>query len=258
VLRSGASSPTRFVIVATQRTGSTWLADTLGFHPAIASYEALLMPAESHSQTWGRTDREFFYAYYAQRAGHGWPLARTFWCLRYLEELYSPRPETDAVGMKVMYSQLKTYPWLLGYLALRRVRVIHLVRTNLLDVVVSDATAQARRQYHALASDFVDRTPVDLEPQPLVSRLERLQQQVNIVRLLLRLLPTPTIEITYEELTHGNGALDHVVRFLGVEPRPLTSRLTKLNRDTKQALIANYADVECALRGTRFERFLAD
>jgi hypothetical protein len=227
----------------------------LDSHPTISSYEELFLPAEAHQRTWGRADQEFFHEYYA-RHGRRRPLATTFWALRYLEKVYAPRPAAEAVGMKLMYSQLREYPWLLAYVVFRRVRVLHLVRTDLLDVVLSQETAKARSQYHALGSDQIDQRAVHLRTGELIPALEGLQRSVDRVRLLLRLLPAASIEISYEELTRGEAAFDPVLRFLGVAPRPLTSRFAKLNRGPKQALIANYDEVERALRGTRFERFL--
>jgi len=53
-------------------------------------------------------------------------------------------------------------------------------------------------------------------------------------------------------------ALDDAFEFLGVAPQSVTSRFAKLNRGPKQTLIANYSDVERALRETPFERFLAE
>lgn len=257
--KSSTTAPvTRFVVVATQRTGSTWLSDMLDSHPAIAAYEELFLQAEAHDRTWGRTDWEFFHAYYARHATRQWPLARVFWSVRYLEELYAPRPGAEAVGLKLMYSQLRAYPWLLPYIALRRVRVVHLVRTNLLDLLLSRRTAEVRRQYHALASDAVDRSAVRLQADQIVFQLESLQRSIDRIRLILRLLPAPSIEISYEELGVGHGGLDDVVRFLNVVPQRLSSRLTKLNQDTKRALIANYDEVERVLRGTRFQHFLAE
>src|SRR4051812_20114345 len=112
---SGASPPTRFIVLATQRTGSTWLVEMLDSHPAIVAYEELFLARDAHGVTWGREDREFFYAYYARRARRQWPLARVVWSLRYLEEMYSSS-STEAVGLKLMYGQLQAYPWLLAYM----------------------------------------------------------------------------------------------------------------------------------------------
>lgn len=255
-ISSGTSPPTRFVVLATQRTGSTWLTDMLDSHPAIVAHEELFLPVESHRRVWGRTDQEFFSTYFARRANRRSPVARLVWSLRYLEELYSPKPATEAIGLKLMYGQLKALPWLVPYLVVRRVRVVHLVRKNLLDLVLSRETAKARSQYHALSSDVVDQSPIHVRTDQLVSQLQGLQRYVDGIRMLLRLLPAPSIEVSYEELVTGAGALDQLLRFLNVAPHSLNSRLTRLNRATKQELIANYEDVERVLRGTRFEHFL--
>jgi len=256
-MASGASPPTRFIVLATQRTGSTWLMDNLNSHPGIAAYEELFLARDAHAGTWAGEDREFFYAYYARRARRRWPFARVLWSLRYLEDLYSSS-STEAVGLKLMYGQLRAYPWLLAYMPLRRVRVVHLVRTNLLDVILSRKTAEARRQYHAHASDSVDHVAVHLQSDQLVPQLESLQQSVDTIRRLLRLLPSPTLEVSYEQLMVGEAALDKVLHFLNVTRKPLSSRLAKLNRAAKPSLIANYPEVEHVLRGTRFERFLTE
>lgn len=246
------------MILATQRTGSTWLTDMLDSHPTISSYEELFLPGHEDRRAWGHSDQEFFYAYYARNARRQWPLAGTFWGLRYLEALYATKPSTEAIGMKVMYSQLKEHPWLLPYTVLRRVRVVHLVRKNLLDVILSRETARARKQFHALTSDAVAPSAVSLPAERLVWELENLQRSIQRIRLLLRLLPVPSIEIAYEELTREERAFRPVFRFLGVEPKPLTSRFAKLNREPRAALIANYTEVERALNGTRFEGLLTN
>jgi LPS sulfotransferase NodH len=244
------------VILATQRTGSTWLTDMLNSHPAIASYEELFLPANADRRPWGPADQELFDNYYERRVRHEWPLAGSFWTLKYLEEFYAPRPQTEAVGLKLMYSQLKERPWLLAYVVLRRVRVIHLVRTNLLDVILSGETAKARRQYHALVSDAVAPSAVSLPTERLVPELENLQRSVDRIRQLLRLLPAPSVEVSYERLTRDEAAFRPVFSLLGVEPHSLGSRFAKLNRAPKADLIANYPEVERALTGTRFESFL--
>ena len=229
----------------------------LDSHPAISSYEELFLPADEDRRSWGPADQEFFDHYYRRHAKHQFPLTRSYWALKYLDDLYAPRPATDAVGMKLMYSQLKERPWLLAYMVLRRVRVVHLVRTNLLDVILSGETAKARNQYHALASDKVAPSAVSLPVEQLLSDLESLQQSVDRIRRLLRLLPVPSVEVSYEELTRDEAAFRPVFSLLGVEPRSLSSRFVKLNRAPKTELIANYAEVERMLRGTRFECLLA-
>jgi hypothetical protein len=66
----------------------------------------------------------------------------------YLNRLYrAPR----TVGFKLMYTQLREYPEILAYLAIRRIRVVRLTGRNQLDVIVSDDLARLTGTSHAEA-----------------------------------------------------------------------------------------------------------
>lgn len=252
--------PTAYVIFATQRTGSTWLMSALDAHPAIVAYDELLLAGGTGSGYWGRRDLEFFDAYYSRRRRHDNRLARAYWSFRYLDGVFSSRPEAMAVGMKLMYDQLWKHPWLWLYLIRRRVRVVHLVRSNLLDVILSVETARARKQPHAWAHDAVDTPAVRLDPRHVVSTLKTLRFRVGFARWLLALLPIDCTEVCYEQLTVDPSLLDEIVSFLGAPAQSSAttagSRFKKLNTARRSELIRNYAEVEQALRGTRFECFL--
>ena len=69
---------------------------------------------------------------------------------RYLDKLCSRR---RATGIKLMCSQLRRHPELLVWLTLRRVPVVHLFRSNALDVVISTALAQKRAAHNSCARD---------------------------------------------------------------------------------------------------------
>ena len=66
----------------------------------------------------------------------------------------------------------------------------------------------------------------------------------------------PTIRLTYERLVAGS--IDEVQQFLGVEPRALSSPHRKLRTRPLREAIENWNELSDGLRGTRFERFLAE
>ncbi len=256
------TTSTAFMIFATQRTGSTWLMSLLDAHPAIASYDELLIPGETGSGYWGRTDLEFFEPYYIRRRRHDHSIARALWTFRYLNALYSSRRGTEAIGMKLMYDQLWHNPWVLVAIVRHRVRVIHLVRTNLLDIFLSEETAEARQRYHAWGGDVVDTPAVTLDSRKLTDRLKSLEYRVRLARCLLTLLPISHMEVSYEHLMADPSLVTDIAAFLNVgiqaDTPPFASRFTKLNASPKHDLITNYDEVERTLTGTRFERFLTD
>ena len=241
--------PTPYVVLATQRTGSSWVAAMLGSHPAVRTYFELFDPRGSVPP---------YFAEYAREHSVGRnPLARARLCFTYLDEIYSPQAGLEAVGFKLMYGQARRNPAVIAHLLERRVRIVHLVRSNLLDIVVSRETARARGCFHSAEADAAPVT-VSLDPPSVAARLAALDRQVRAVRQLLRLTRSPTIEVTYEHLVGDREGLRAILHFLGVEDadRPLSSELRKMNPFGKRETIANYDEIKAALNSTKFARFL--
>lgn len=250
---------TPFMIFATQRTGSNWLMSMLDHHPAIASYDELL---DGDGSDWGRQDLEFFKPYCAHHRRRDYRLGRARWLFRYLNVLYSPRPGMEAVGMKLMYNQLWHNASILAYIVRHRVRIVHLVRMNRLDILLSEETAEARQRYHAWQDDVVETPTVNLDPKRVISWLRILEFRVTIARCILALLPIRHFDVSYEQLRANPDLLTDILNFLEVPLQTgsptLASSFKKLNTHRKCDLIENYAEVERALKDTRFERFLAE
>ena len=241
--------PTPFVVLATQRTGSSWVASMLSSHPAVLTNVELFDP---------RGEEPPYFAEYAREHSVGRdPLARARLCFAYLNEIYLPEPGLDAVGFKLMYGQARRNAAVVAYLLARRVRIVHLVRSNLLDIVVSRETAGARGRFHSSEADAAPVT-VCLDPPTVAARLAALDRHVRVVRRLLRLARSPTIEVTYEHLVADRGGFVAILHFLGVENahRPLSSDFRKINPFGKRETIANYDEIRAVLNSTRFARFL--
>jgi hypothetical protein len=67
----------------------------------------------------------------------------------------------------------------------------------------------------------------------------------------------PVFDITYEDLAVGRS-LDDLQTFLGVEPLALESRFKRLRSRPLSKTIENWSEIESALRGSPYERFLED
>ncbi len=254
------TSSTSFVIFATQRTGSSWLMDLLDSQPAIASYDELFLEGASGSGYWGRTDREFFEPFYTRRRRHDNALERARWGLHYLADLYAPRPRLQAIGMKLMYEQMWKNPVLWTYVVRHRVRVIHLTRRNLLDIVISEQTALARNRFHAVQGHAVETPVVTLDPAGVLAQLKTLELRIKIAHRLLATLPIIYHETTYETLVSDPSRVGDLIAFLGVDRDamngPPVSKFQKLNTAARSDLVHNFSELERVLSGTRFESFL--
>ncbi len=216
----------------------------LDSHPHVSCYGELLLPEGTGKHPVGAQDTLPLSDVLRKRRSGA--LARHLEGWRYLNRLYGGRAES--VGFKLMYAQLRAFPWLLAYLAVRRVRVLHVVRTNKFDQVLSRIVARETNQYHVLPGEEVIEARVRVDVDELVEQMDWEERKVAQFRRLLALLPVPTCEVSYEALLSGETGFDALLHFVGVAPEgDLESRLTRLSSRSYEERIENYDEVRKAL-----------
>lgn len=250
-MADAASTP--FVIFTTQRSGSTWLASVLnGFDDVVAHDELLLRRKRSLEPRW---DSDFAYPRYVEsdtRYGRLRPLS----VFSYLNALYA---SPGWVGFKLMYSDVKAYPEVLPYLLGKRVRVVHLVRRNHLDVLISFAVKREIGKAHVLATeDRPQDLSVELDTASLLRDLEKLQRKHDLARRLLRAGRFRQLEIAYEDLAGDRSSFGAVLAFLGIPPTAeiADSNIVRTRQGAQGDVVTNYDDVRRTLAGTRFAALL--
>jgi len=252
------------VLLSTQRSGTSWVMDRLTKHPQVGGYGELLLTGVKGRPNWppGSDDRPFLAGYVDERhPGAGDRVWGHYYLFPYLEHLYEPRRDLQAVGFKLMYSQLLRYPEILLYLRARKVRVLHLVRANLLDIYLSRESLSKRRGAHARSESKREDVKLELDPAAVVPALRRLERERALVRATLRGFRLPTRELIYEDLRADEQSLYGTLAFLGVADGrdvELSSSLVKLARTSHRESITNYETIERCLSGTRYEQFLVD
>jgi LPS sulfotransferase NodH len=249
--------PTPFVVLTFPRTGSAWLIETLDSHAEIAAYPELFLPGGDVARyaSTNVTPFDTVLAALPRWRRRGLLLHR----IAYLRRLYADRPGAGAVGFKLMYAQAAAQKGLLHYFALRRVRVVHLIRANLLDAVVSYQVAKATGVFHPRRGEVVPSVSVSLDAERLRGRLEELDLSVSRARGWIERYRLPRVEVAYEELVQRRGeTLERVLRFLGVDPRvdALGSSFLPTGAGPRAELVENFGAVRDALAGTRFEWML--
>jgi LPS sulfotransferase NodH len=244
---------TNFVVLSTQRSGSTWVVDMLTSHPRVVAYSELFMHGGEGTPTWGQEQDLPYWQTYA-RGKRGGRVARPYWLWKYLGEAFQERPGIDAIGFKLMYSQLTRISRpLMPALWLKRVRIIHLIRQNALDVVLSKEAGVARQgRLHARDGDEVEQVRLRLETDDLLRRMTLHERAIAGARVRFKRVGLPYTEVVYEDLAADAGRFASLFEFLGVEPAPVTSSLQRLNPTAHEELIENYAEVRDALAGTEF------
>jgi hypothetical protein len=135
-----------------------------------------------------------------------------------------------------------------------------LIRSNVLDSVISWETARARGLFHARKGDVLESVRVELDADTLLETLDHHEYAIAVARSWIRNLRLPYTEAFYEELTgvRRDEKLARLLAFLDVEPTvaELGSELVRMNPADHRKLIANYDEIRHALAGSRFEWML--
>jgi LPS sulfotransferase NodH len=253
------SRPKLFVILTTQRSGSSWLVDLLDDHPLIAAYGELFRVTDTSVFCYGATAVPNFEVMVGPQTFSVSPglAARR---LRYVRGLARAHPEARAVGFKLMYDQTRDHGGLLGLLGLLRVKFVHLVRRDSLSAIVSFDIATERARWHFRSGDAVHVPRIRTDPESLVERLQRRDQEIERFRRRLARMAVPVHEVAYEDLlARHQETLSGVVEFLGLPApaRPLHSTLVRPTQRRPIDLVENRDDVVAALAGTEYEALAA-
>jgi LPS sulfotransferase NodH len=258
---------TPMIVLATQRTGSSWVQEMLNSHSGVKVYSELFLAEARGRPMWEPSDVEFVNTYWERRARRPRRLTRHYWTVAYLRRLFD-QPECEAVGFKYMYDQVRRSPLVLPYAAARRVRVVHLIRRNLLDALISSERALHTGIYHMAndqrapipwAPSTLDQSKIHLDPASVLAELTRRARERQRVRAWLRATRTPSLEVEYEALATDPRRFRPILEFLGVR-RPdagdLHSGLKKLATAPRADMVENFGELRAALVGTPFEPFL--
>lgn len=248
-----------FIVLTSRRSGSTWLVDVLNHVEGITAYAELMRPTKKakrpamSAKTIDYFDKTLRAYLHFHLTDYG---KRPFSVFKYLDDLYS---QPGAITFKILYYHLVAYPEVWAYMVWRRLPVIHLVRQNHLNVVISTEMSRMTKVLHRTAVEANVETPqLTLNPERLIQQMRKLQRNINLAQWLLRFLRLPHIEIIYEDLVHDPANFAPVWHFLGINQsdQPIQSSLTKLVRGSHAEIIDNYDEVKAALSQTEFASLL--
>lgn len=266
-MREASALTTPFILLATQRSGSSWVQETLNTHPGVKVYTELFIYNGRDFPFWEPNDVEFANTFWEKHDGRPRRLTRPYTTVRYLRRVLD-QPDCGAVGFKYMYDQIRRSRVVLPYAAAARIKVVHLVRVNLLDVLVSSRLAETTRVW-GIATDGRPQMPwtsstlapqkITLDPDFVTAELARLSKERERARAWLSRSRTPTCEVHYETLAADRSAFGTILDFLELpdpDPTVLRSPLKKIRTAPVSEVIENFAEVRASLLGTPFEVFL--
>ena len=240
----------RFVVLTTNRSGSVWVMSTLNALEGVTAQGELFLPRPRARER--RWDSDHAHPRFVETR----PPEPRPWCVfRYLDGLYR---ETESTGFKLMYSQLWGHPEILLYLVRHHVPVVHLVRRNHLDVLISFAVKGLLGRAHVLDGQ----TPpedlrVELDPSHLVPQLRWLDRKQSIGRRVLRWSRLAHLEVAYEDLVRDSQQFVPIFEFLGLQHRGVPpAKVVRIRRGGQAQVVRNYEEVAEKLRGSEFAGLL--
>ena len=223
---------TPFVILCQGHSGTTYLASLLDSHPDIACYGELFNDRSSRRSelSFRASDHEDPRAFFRDLVARTDALAVGF--------------KLGAWGMRMHHpeaAEIVEEPGL-HIIRLRRNPLAKLVSTRLSNV---RSGKDGRRSYR--------QDPVRLDPKATMRSLRYLDYENRLLDGLAQ--GSPTVQLTYEELV-ADPTIEHVQRFLAVEPRPLHSPSSKRRPRPLPEMIVNWAELAAELRASGLERYL--
>jgi len=242
----------KFLIITSQRTGSTFLRLSINTHPDVRCEGELLIggPIQVPKILEDRRYPAKLYRFVKARAWNPQEIIKNFLA----------RNDPKVLGFKAMYNHLANNRVKQFLKQHTEIRIVHLRRNNLLKQYVSKRLlgVKRRKRWEPHATEKLPVVSVRIDPEAAIKDMQNSKKQFEKFETLL--INHNKIEIVYEDMIEG-GCLDStttdaICALLGVEHRPLCCDLVKTNPDQLKLMISNYEDIVSALRNTEFERFL--
>lgn len=275
----------RFLLLSTQRSGSTYVRLWLNNHPDIRCHSEVFLKGyedpDGFSAFCSSQPLYRFAYWWARRAGlyrrnpSLWRGTRHLACIlitRYLTSLFEdphhPGPWSSikdrrcapaqspksTVGFKLMYDQLETFDFLDSWIRGEEVKIIHLVREDALRIALSRFVAETTRIYHTTSK--LNQDPIYVDPESLIERMRKILASQESIRTRYQLLDY--LETSYETFFGKDGsAKERILKFLGVaEAKIEEPPLKKATAERISEIVSNFAEISEALGRAGFASFL--
>jgi hypothetical protein len=154
-----------------------------------------------------------------------------------------------------MLNQLHTFPDVVPYLIENHVRIIHVVRANVLKVYLSRLAIKVRGYAHSAQQP--GKLSLFVPTGDLLERLAEISSDNRRWETLFAHYRN-YLPVSYESFSDDRTAeLGRILTFLGVDPHvTLESELVKLSAAPLHEIVKNFDEVQTCLSGSEFSRCL--
>jgi tetratricopeptide (TPR) repeat protein len=253
----------KFVLVATQRSGTVFFESVINSHPHIYCYPEILLSL-SYQQEWN------FYHFWLEKVKQDESNITHPAMLRnfelYLNHIFNNVPGKKAIGIDIKYDQFPQILNIFYTLKKNDVKIIHLVRKNVLKTYISSVLNWNKRSLNRLAHSTKEVPSVKVKIKLgnyLVQELERRKNEIAHYRNFFHKNKFKCLEINYEDFFDNSNSesstivspvLNQIYEFLCIKEKryDLTTDLKKTNPNKLAELIENYDEVAGFLSGTEW------
>lgn len=252
------AKPIKFILLTTQRSGSTWVMDVLGRQQNIRSIEEVFLSREDTAFTvvGSRCERWMHYLQQYPRAQSCF--LRPWYLFKYLNSVvYEPSSERNsAVGFKLMYNQLYRNQAILLYAIRHRIRVIHLIRRNVLSQALSVVNHQDNEINHSY--EEIELPATHYNPDQVLAIMESIEQQRRFASRVLKFSGLETKTVYYEDLCEGSDAFHDLLSYIGskYQENAHISPFKRINDKSHRAHIRNYDEIASLLQSQGLDFYL--
>jgi LPS sulfotransferase NodH len=249
---------TKFVIFTLPRTGSTLLSKSLDKHPEIFCDDEIFHFAfrEYFSE---EQFRFLKIPFLPKKINYIVNYPATYLRLpSFLNKYFRNKKGENfkARGFKLMYYQTFYMPGLINYLKKNDVKIILLLRENILRNALSDLRARATGIYHHQDDNEEQRSglsKLNVDTDALKQKMNNIVHQNQKLEAIVKNMDY--IKIHYEDFADWDVTMNKIADFLHVSRQPVKAGAKKLNPDALQDMIANYTEVESWLKQNNYAEF---
>ncbi len=238
----------KFIILGRSRTGSNFLRGLLASRGGVTVLgEIFKNPAKIE---WGTKGFPVGFG-----AGHRYQRDP----IGFLErDVFRPLPgSVEALGFKLFYYHAaepgRKQVW--DHLRQRKdVRIIHLMRRNILKTHLSRQRAGRNDEWVSLSKPALEEEPIELSIEECQQQFEQTRRWEHEFAALF--IDVPMMNLYYEDLVsqHETVMVD-VQDFLGLEVRPVAPQTFKQSHRPMAEAIANFEQLRRAFQGTEWQSF---
>ncbi|MHC5063372.1 MAG: sulfotransferase [Planctomycetota bacterium] len=247
--------PENFIILSDSRSGSTLVVSLLNSHGQVRCEGEVFHQNEPKKIFW--------------RAARPGETTAEELALRdsdpgaFLEKYVFSQESADelATGFKLFYHHASLPQWLpvWDFLEARKsLKVIHLIRENQLERILSNKIAMTTNKWFSLKSEGADAPPVvTLDEKTCYQEFQA--SATKQAKFRSQFSGHPMLEIAYEDLVADREASNsRILEFLGVENRPMFTGLKKQNTRKLSDAIGNFAELKKHFAGTKWAKYFEE